>query len=117
MIQYNTLYQSLKKVSAEWHAGTVLWEYSWFYLKFFEDGSFINALYTGDDFEKINSGFNKEFAESFPSRGKYIIEKNSKIKLLFNNGIEVRGAITDADKIIINGKLAWELYTPVKSNY
>jgi len=115
MLKYNTLYQSLKKVSAEWHAGHVQWEYSWFYFKFFDDGTFIYALYSSDNFEKINSGFNKESDNSSHMKGKYYIEKNIYLKLQFNNGVEVMGALTDTDKIIINGKLAWELYSPVGS--
>ena len=115
MLQYDTLYQSLKKVTAEWHAGHVQWQYSWLYFKFFDDGTFIYASYSSDDFEKINSGFNKESVNTFHLRGNYCIEKDVYLKLQFNNGVEVMGAFTGTDKLIINGKMAWELYSPIRS--
>lgn len=113
MLKYNTLYQSLKKVSAEWHAGHVQWQYSWYYIKFFNDGRFIYALFVSDDFEKINTGFNENSTNEDFSSGVFKITNDYLITLNFENNIEIRGAIIDNDKIILNGKLSWELYTVI----
>lgn len=59
MLKYNTLYQSLKKVSAEWHAGHVQWSYYYNYLKFYSDGTFLYLTSNGD-IENINEWFTIE---------------------------------------------------------
>jgi hypothetical protein len=48
MIHYNELYQSLKRVSAEWHAGHVEWSYVWSYLKFYENDVVLSVSSNGD---------------------------------------------------------------------
>jgi hypothetical protein len=59
MIYQNILYQSLKNVTAEWHAGHLQWDYIWSYIKFFDDGSFIYASIQSDNLKAINKSFNK----------------------------------------------------------
>jgi hypothetical protein len=80
MLQYNKLYQSLKKVSAEWHANNVLWDYSWKYLKFYEDGTVINCVSNGD-IENINEWFVKGNRDTGFSIGKYSIVRNNFIEI------------------------------------
>jgi hypothetical protein len=111
MLQYNKLYQSLKKVSAEWHAGHVQWDYSWYYIKFFNDGRFIYGLFVSDDLEKINNGFDENSVNDNCSGGTFRIDNDYLITLNFENNIEIRGAVISNEKIILNGKLSWELYT------
>lgn len=73
MIKYNKLYQSLKKVSAEWHAGHVEWGYTWNYLKFYESGIVISVPSNGD-IEKINEWFTLENFTG--SKGTFTIKGN-----------------------------------------
>ncbi|MBI3133320.1 MAG: hypothetical protein HYZ14_01485 [Bacteroidetes bacterium] len=110
MIQYEKLYQSLKKISAEWHAGHVEWQYCWDYIKFFADGTFIQASILGDSFDKINTSFNKESANV--THGTFVLEKGRNINLNFG-ATQINGAINNDGSIIINGRLAWDLYTPI----
>lgn len=79
MLKYNTLYQSLKKVSAEWHAGTVLWEYSWSYLKFYENGTVIYTSSIGKS-DQLN-WFSIENTEAVYYKGNFDIEKNQKLEM------------------------------------
>ena len=81
MLQYNKIYQSLKKVSAEWHAGHVQWEYYWDYLKFYEDGTVIRASIASDNFEKINLNFKKNNPNI--DKGKFEVSEKE-IKLQFS---------------------------------
>jgi len=79
MLQYNKLYQSLKKVGGEWHAGHFQWHYYWNYIKFYEDGSVIYCGTPSEDFVNINSWFNKENENIYI--GKYNIAKNDDISI------------------------------------
>lgn len=102
MLKYDTLYQSLKKVSAEWHAGNVLWEYSWNYLKFYEDGTVIYCASNGN-IKNINEWFNIENKESPFSRGYYKIIKNNFIEIYLSamiGSIKMDGLIL-MDKLIL----------------
>ncbi len=109
MIKYNKLYQSLKKVSAEWHAGHVQWFYTWNYLKFYSDGICISASMAGDDVNLINGGFNK--GEQNITHGKFDIE-GTILKLIFD-GVEVNGAFNNDGSIIIEGKINWDIFYPI----
>lgn len=111
MIKYNTLYQSLKKVSAEWHAGHIDWFYTWNYLKFYEDGVFIYASIAGNDTKVINESFEKGALNI--THGKFNLQKMHLLKLAFDN-IEVNGAINNDASIIIEGKIAWDIFYPVE---
>ncbi|MCX6312029.1 MAG: hypothetical protein NT084_10400 [Bacteroidetes bacterium] len=113
MIKFNALYQSLKKVSAEWHAGHVQWQYSWYYLKCFEGGTFVYALFSSEDFEHINIDLSENSSDHSFLRGHYEINSSSLINLKFENGIEIGGEILDGNKLILNGKLSWELFSLV----
>jgi hypothetical protein len=110
MLKYNTLYQSLKKVSAEWHAGHIEWFYTWNYLKFFEDGIFISASIAGDDSSLINKAFIKGAENT--THGNFEIQ-SSNIKLLFNDSIRIEGAINNDNSVILEGKLNWDVFYPL----
>jgi hypothetical protein len=110
MLKYNTLYQSLKKVSAEWHAGHVEWSYSWYYFKFFSDNTFIYASINGDDFNQINEWFNKK-AENV-TRGTFE-EKNYQVSLNFDDVTKISAGFTNEGKLLVQGKLSWEMFSPV----
>jgi hypothetical protein len=102
MIKYNTLYQSLKKVSAEWHAGTVLWEHSWNYLKFYEDGTVIYCSSNGN-LKNINKWFDNENKDSHFSKGTYKIIRNNFIEIHLSamiGSIKMDGVILD-EKLIL----------------
>jgi hypothetical protein len=79
MLQYNKLYQSLKKVGGEWHAGHFQWYYYWNYIKFYEDGTLIYCASSEDDFNNINKWFNKD--NENVSIGTYKITNNANIKM------------------------------------
>lgn len=111
MLKYNTLYQSLKKVSAEWHAGHVEWEYCWNYLKFYKDGTFIQASIVGDSYDEINKSFTKD--ATYVTKGHFELKKNRVVNLDFGT-IQINGAINKDGSIIINGKQAWDLYSLVE---
>jgi len=108
MLQHNKLYQSLKKLSAEWHAGYVQWSYTWNYFKFFEDKTFVYGSIQGENFDLINKNFNKGSENLI--KGKYNII-GSLITIYFENA-EVKGALSN-DNIVLEGKLAWDIYIPV----
>ena len=108
MIQYDKLYQSLKKVSAEWHAGHVEWGYSWFYLKFYEDGIVIKTYLNGEDENEINAWFNPS-AEGV-IKGKYLID-NDRIFIKYDDGTTIEGALVNEGTILLQGKLNWEAFT------
>lgn len=109
MIKYNKLYQSLKKVSAEWHAGHVQVTYYWNYIKFFEDGTVIEASINSDNLSKISSTFKKDSPNitlgSFSYDGKEI-----KITL---NGSSFNGGLTLENNILLQNQknLSWDLYS------
>ena len=111
MIQYNKLYQSLKKISAEWHAGNVLWEYSWNYIKFFEDNTFIYSSIRGNNIELIGKWFNQD-AENV-IRGKYLLKSNSQLSLEFESGKSTLAGFTNDGDILVEGIQTWELFSPV----
>ncbi len=118
MIKFNALYQSLKKVSAEWHAGHVQWQYSWSYLKFYENGKVIYCCTPSDDFSKINEWFDFE-NDAFFYRGNYVIKEDSKLvitipvekgKLVFDGCIDCNNLIlrmTSSDSSFIE---YWDEY-------
>jgi hypothetical protein len=110
MLQYGKLYQSLKRVSAEWHGGTVLWEYCWFYLKVFEGGTFLYAPYKSEDFDKINFGMNP-LTSKFISKGIFLLNEN-KIELKFENSSMI-GVVQKDGKILLEGKAFWDIFSLV----
>ena len=118
MLKYNTLYQSLKKVSAEWHAGHVQWSFCWDYFKFYEDGLVINAYTPTDNVSVINTWFdiNNKSGE-FPI-GKYkISEDKISIELKsFNLTTIIDGAIINNALVLrkinsIDHNEYWDYYT------
>lgn len=110
MLHYNKLYQSLKKVSAEWHAGHVEWFYTWNYLKFFEDGGFISASIASEDPNLINKAFLRGAENT--THGKFELRNSNLIKLSFDN-VNVDGAINNDDSIIVEGKINWDVFYPI----
>ena len=79
MIQYNKLYQSLKKISAEWHAANVLCEYSWNYIKFYQDGT---VIFTSSSDEPSAMGWFKiDNEEVRYSKGNFSLERNRKLEI------------------------------------
>ena len=100
MLQYNKLYQSLKKVSAEWHAGHVQWDFCWDYLKFYKDGIVINAYTPTDKVSEINVWLDiKNTKGEFPI-GKFTILEN-KISI----ELESSNSTVKIDGVIINDTL------------
>lgn len=99
MIKYNTLYQSLKKVSAEWHAGHVQWQYSWNYLKFYENGSVIYVSSTGkpNEMDWLNAG-NKN---AFLYTGNFKLQNDFKLEI----EIPVHIGLLKLDGAVLENKL------------
>ena len=119
MLQYNTIYQSLKKVSAEWHAGHVQWGYSWNYLKFYEDGTFIYCSSRGEP--KDLSWFTRDNKEAVIYKGNYSVN-NSKLsaKIIVSIGeLEIDGIIISNNLILrtsnqkMNSYENWDEYKVV----
>lgn len=111
MLKYNTLYQSLKKVSGEWHAGSVLWHYQWYYLKFFSNGKFIYAAIAGDEVKDINSWFVEGAGNTL--QGTYVRNNNLQLTLKFENGGEFKAGLTEDGQIVVDGLNSWEIYKPL----
>jgi hypothetical protein len=117
MLKYNTLYQSLKKVSAEWHAGHVQWEYVWSYLKFYEDAT---VIYCSSSNNTNNlKWFSKENKEAFFYKGTYIINAH-KIEinipatignLNFDGEINANSLVLRLNNTSTNLKEFWDLYS------
>ncbi len=116
MIQYNKLYQSLKKVSAEWHGGQVLWEYTWNYLSFSNDG--ICILFYSNSEKPLNDE-NLFFGKNPDvTLGKFTIA-NNEIRIDFGSDSENIGMIQN-DKLILYSKNKvvpfgkWDVYSLIK---
>lgn len=111
MLQYNRLYQSLKKVSAEWHAGHVQWEYYWNYIMFFEDGIVIEGSVRSDDTEKIKLAFSRNNANL--TTGNF--SKNEKEITINFDKYTFHGAFTFEEKLVLQSNVtqAWDIYTPI----
>ena len=116
MLHYNKLYQSLKKVNGEWHAGHVEWGYTWIYLKFFEKGTCILGYIGDEKAESINTWFTENHPDS--SIGTFNL-KNDSISINFNLNVKNEGQI-QGDKIIlhsvskINPVGTWDIFTLVE---
>jgi hypothetical protein len=108
MLKYNKLYQSLKKVSAEWHAGHLQWHYYWNYIIFFDDGSLIEASINNDDFQNIKLNFTKN--NQNVTHGNYIFDEREIIIQL--NEITFKGSETLEGNIVIQflNNLNWDKY-------
>jgi hypothetical protein len=81
MLKYNALYQSLKKVSAEWHAGHVEWSYIWNYLKFYRDGTVIYCSSSDHNFININSWFDKDKKDVFLYTGEFRLANDFRVSI------------------------------------
>ena len=111
MLKYNTLYKSLKKVSAEWHASIPQWEYYWYVFKFYEDGTFIYSRATEKGLEDISSWFNKGNTHLTKGDFEYDPVKND---LIINfKDVSLNASITFDNNFLLQGKLAWDMFTPV----
>ncbi|MDP4275606.1 MAG: hypothetical protein Q8907_15135 [Bacteroidota bacterium] len=119
MLQYNKIYQSLKKVSAEWHAGHVQWAYSWNYLKFYEDGTIIYCSSRGEPKDLI--WFSKDNKSAVIYKGDFQIDSyklSAKITMTIGQ-LKIDGIIHNQNLILRtnNEKLSpfenWDEYTPV----
>lgn len=119
MLQYNKLYQSLKKVSAEWHAGHVQWEYSWNYLKFYEDGTVIYCSSRGDASDL--KWFSKDNEKAVMYKGVFQIDKFNLSAVIPTNLAQLKfdGIIQDQNLILrthienLDTFENWDEYTPV----
>ena len=112
MLQYGKLYQSLKKVSAEWHAGHVQWEFYWDYIMFFGNGTLLSSSIASSMVEKILSGFasrNKNLTQ-----GNFVVTKNE-IEITIDKNV-FKGIISD-HRIIVQGQTnnGWDLFTVIKN--
>ena len=99
MLQYNTTYQSLKKVTAEWHAGHLQWEYSWNYLKFYEDGSVMYCTTSNKPNEL--DWFHINNKEAFFYSGSFSIKTNSMLEI----EIPVEIGVLNFDGLMSNNQL------------
>lgn len=111
MLKYNTLYQSLKKVSAEWHAGNVQWNFYWNYLMFFENGTVIEGNINGDDYEKIKAAFLNSNENLTKAKFSYI---DKEINVFFSNMV-LRGELTFENNLILQSDvtLVWDMFIPI----
>lgn len=102
MMKFGKLYQSLKHVSAEWHAGNVQWSYCWDYLRFYEDGLVISC-YSNGDIEEIERWFRADNSNVPYSKGEFKIGNNQVIEITLPaliGSIEMDGSVF-SDYIIL----------------
>ncbi|MEQ8581076.1 MAG: hypothetical protein RIC30_08715 [Marinoscillum sp.] len=78
MLQYNKLYQSLKKVTAEWHAGHVEYSFYWDFMRFYDDGTVISC--NNNSNQSLNNWFYRENRDAYFNRGTFE-KKNNIISL------------------------------------
>lgn len=97
MLQYNKLYQSLKKVSAEWHAGHIEYSFYWDYLKFYADGTVIYCNNNSDNINDLNNWFQLENTKSHFNRGTFSIS-NNKIETTISVAVGVIKSIGEINK-------------------
>lgn len=111
MLYYNNkLYQSLKKVSGNWHSGHVEWFFVWNYFKFFDDGVFITASIAGDETEEITDAFVKGALNV--THGKFNVDGRL-LTLSFEGGVNINAYINNDRSIVIDGKLGWDIIFPI----
>ena len=119
MLKYNTLYQSLKKVSAEWHAGHVECAYSWNYVKFYEDGTIIYCSSRGE--ARDLTWFSKNNEEAVIYKGIFHFDNfklNAEIPMAIGI-LKIDGVINDQYLILrtsnenMNSFENWDEYTPI----
>lgn len=110
-LKYNTIYQSLKKVSAEWHAAIPQWEYYWYVFKFYENGSFIYSKTTEKGIENINEWFTIDNLHITKGHYEYDDQKEG-LKINFND-VSLNASMTFDNNILLEGKLAWDMFTPI----
>jgi hypothetical protein len=108
MLKYDTLYQSLKKVSGEWHAGHVSWGFHWYYLKFYADGIVVGAVVASEDTPAILRNLSRD-AENVDV-GRYQVSENE-IQITFSNE-KLKGSLTpNGSLIMMRGNLSWDLFS------
>ncbi|WP_369049330.1 hypothetical protein [Tenacibaculum sp. UWU-22] len=110
MLKYNTTYQSLKKVKAEWHASVAQWEYYWYLFKFNQDGTFIYSRITENEFKSINDWFTYE--NEHLTKGKFEYDSQGKLKISFKE-VSLNACITGQDELLLEGKMDWDMFSPI----
>lgn len=78
MLQYDKIYQSLKKVSAEWHASNLDWQFIYYYLRFYTDGTVVFSS-SPQEREEVDKWLSKSLKDK--ETGSFIIEKKNRIKI------------------------------------
>lgn len=111
MLEYNKLYQSLKKISADWHAGHIQWQYYWNYFMFFSDGTLIEATIASEDFKKIKLNFSKKN----DALNHFQYTWNEKEFDIHLDGAILHGGLTSENKLILQSDktLVWDIYSPI----
>lgn len=111
MLQFNKIYQSLKKVSAEKHASISQWEYYWYLFKFYQNGTFIYSRTTEKGLETINDWFTQE--NKHLTNGKFIYDNQKEnLKISFEE-VSLNGSLTYQNKLLLEGKLDWDMFSPI----
>jgi hypothetical protein len=110
MLQYDKLYQSLKKVSGDWHAGHLQWGYCWYYLKFFADGTVMRAYLDGDNATLINNWLVKG-AENIAT-GTYI-SKGLNFEISYPTYV-AKGTFTRSNSFLLFANDYWDEYTLIE---
>jgi hypothetical protein len=108
MIKFNCIYQSLKKVSGEWHAGHYEWMYIWNYCQFFEDGRMAYYTFSSEDTDAIKKWFVSD--DNNGVRGTYECENDNGRVIIGEN--ESPLSIYN-DRIIIHWNSGPEMYFPI----
>ena len=111
MLQYNTTYQSLKKVTAEWHASIAQWEYYWYLFKFFPDGTYIYSRVTERELASINDWFTKENNHLTTGIFEYHHQKGS-LNIFFKE-VSLNASVTYQNKLLLEGKMGWDMFSPI----
>lgn len=119
-LQNGVLYQSLKKVTGEWHAGHLQWRIYFDYLRFYYDGEVIFCSDQCNDVNEIKNWFYISNQKAFFSTGKYTI-KDSKIEIVINTTVgtlKYVGEINNENIILKTSNnesnfSQWDLFTMV----
>jgi hypothetical protein len=115
MLQYDKLYQSLKKVSGDWHAGHLQWDFAWDYLRFYTNGVVISCQ-SNDDVESIGRWFQLPNENKFITTGSFVCLPGGIVEIEYTSAfgdVKIDGQIMHNSLIVRthqNSSIYWDYF-------